>query len=188
MPNREDAWQLLMEWVVSPNLRKHMLCVEAAMREYAKKYDENQELWGITGLLHDFDYEKYPVPDPIAKTGHPFEGVKVLKEMGYPPEIASAILGHAVYAGVPRDSLMAKCLFAVDELCGFLMAIAYMRPDKLAGITPEVVKKYLKREKFAEKVNRAEIAQGIKELEVGEDKHYELVIKALQDISQELGF
>lgn len=188
MPDRNTAMDLLTEWVSSPGLLKHMLCVEAAMRASARKYGRNEEEWGIAGLLHDFDYEKYPHPDPVQKTGHPFEGIKILKEKGYSAEITEAILGHASYSGVERRTQMAKCLFAVDELSGFIVAIAYMRPDKLDGITPEVVKKYLKREKFAEKVSRAEIAQGIAELGGEEDAHYELVLTAIKSIAKEIGF
>ncbi|HEY4526194.1 MAG TPA: HD domain-containing protein [Candidatus Paceibacterota bacterium] len=188
MPSREDAWETVAEWVVSPSLRKHMLCVESAMREYAQKYNEDEDLWGITGLLHDFDYERYPEPNASAKTGHPFEGVKILREKGYPEEALEAVLGHATYSGVPRETRMAKCLFAVDELCGFVVAVAYMRPDKLAGITPEVVRKYLAKKKFAERVNRAEIAQGILELGVSEEEHFQTVISALQKISDKIGF
>jgi len=188
MSQREDAWQLLTDWVESPSLRKHMLCVEAAMRVYAKKYQADEDLWGITGLLHDLDYERYPNPDPIAKTGHPFEGVKVLRESEYSEEMIEAILGHATYSGVPRETRMAKCLFAVDELCGFLVAIAYMRPDKLLGITPETVTKYLKKKKFAEKVSREEIAKGSMDLGISEEEHFQTVISALQSISDKIGF
>ncbi len=188
MPQREDAWQLLTDWVESPSLRKHMLCVEAAMRAYALKYQGDEDLWGITGLLHDLDYEKYPNPDPIMKTGHPFEAVKVLREQGYPEEMVEAVLGHATYSGVSRETQMAKCLFAVDELCGFLVAIAYMRPDKLSGITPETVTKYLKKKKFAEKVSREEIARGTMELGISEEEHFKTVISALQNISDKIGF
>jgi putative nucleotidyltransferase with HDIG domain len=163
-----------------------MLTVEAAMRAYARKYGEDEELWGITGLLHDFDYEKYPNPDPAAKTGHPFEGVKVLREKGYPEEMIQAILGHAAYSGAPRETLIAKCLFACDELCGFITAVGWIRPERLAGLTPAKVKKYLKNKRFAEKVSREEIAQGIAELGVPEDEHIALVIRALTRIGHML--
>ncbi len=187
MHSREEAWSLLTEWVQSESLRRHMLCVEAAMRAYAEKYGADPEEWGLAGLLHDLDYEKYPSPDPAAKTGHPFEAVKLLREKNYPEEILEAILGHATYSGTPRRTQMAKCLFAVDELCGFLVAMAYMRPDKLNGITPDTVRKYLKKKKFAEKVSREEIAQGIAELGISEDEHFNLVAGALQGIMGELG-
>ena len=205
-PTREDAWKLLQEYVKSESLVRHCLTVEAAMRAYAVKYGGDPEMWGMAGLLHDFDYEKFPHPDPVQKTGHPFEGVKVLKEKGYPEEIIQAILGHAMYSGTPRETMMAKCLFACDELCGFIVAVARMRPDNLAGITPDTVRKYLKKKKFAEKVSREEIRQGVEELPasppassslggelqrgegIPEDEHITLVIKALQGISKELGF
>jgi putative nucleotidyltransferase with HDIG domain len=185
MPKREDAWKLVVEYVQSESLRKHMLCVEAAMREYARKYGENEEKWGICGLLHDFDYEKYPDP---SSGGHPFEGAKILREKGYPDDIIQAILGHAAYSGVSRESRMAKCLFAVDELCGFVMAVAYMRPDRLDGMEVRSVEKRLKTKNFAAKINRQEIDQGIKDLGENRDEHIATVIRALQGISSNLGF
>lgn len=177
---RADAWQLLNEYVQSP-LWKHCLAVEAAMRAYARKYGEDEELWGITGLLHDMDYERFP-------DKHPFHEVEIFREQGYPEAMIQAILGHATFSGVPRESQMAKCLFAVDELCGFIMACAYVRPTKLEGLEPKSVKKRLKEKSFAAKVNRAEIAQGILELGVPEDEHMALVIRAMQGIAPELGF
>lgn len=184
---REEAHQLLEQWVQSESLRRHMYAVEAAMRAYAKKYNEDEELWGICGLLHDFDYEKYPSPDAEAKTGHPFEGVKVLQEQGYPPEIIEAILGHALYSGTPRVSNMAKALFACDELCGFVVAVAKMRPEKLLGMDAGSVKKKLKDKKFAEKVSREDIELGITELGIDKDEHINFVIQALQPIAANLG-
>lgn len=188
MPTRADALTLLHEYVASPSLRKHCYSVEAAMRAYAEKLGGDPEVWGITGLLHDFDYEKFPVPDPQMKTGHPFHGSKILIEKGYPEEIVRGILSHASYSGVERKTPMEKALFACDEISGFVVAIGHMRPDHLDAITPEVVRKYLNKKKFAEKVSREDIAQGIKELGVSEDDHYETVIKALQGIKGELGF
>jgi putative nucleotidyltransferase with HDIG domain len=187
MPTRDDARRLLGEWVKNPGLARHCLAVEAAMRAYAPKYGGDPEIWGIAGLLHDFDYERYPVPDAAAKTGHPFEGVKALRELGYPEEVVHAILGHAQYSGVPRDTDMSKCLFAVDELCGFLTAMAYVRPERLVGITPEAVKKSLNKKKFAEKVSRDDIAQGVAELGLPEEVHFETVIRAMQDEAEALG-
>jgi putative nucleotidyltransferase with HDIG domain len=187
MPTRDDARRLLGEWVKNPGLLRHCLAVEAAMRAYAPKYGGDPEIWGIAGLLHDFDYERHPVPDPVAKTGHPFEGVKALRELGYPEEVVHAILGHAQYSGVPRDTDMSKCLFAVDELCGFLTAMAYVRPERLVGITPEAVKKSLNKKKFAEKVSRDDIAQGVAELGLPEEVHFETVIRAMQDEAEALG-
>ncbi|KKW45709.1 MAG: HAD family hydrolase [Candidatus Liptonbacteria bacterium RIFCSPLOWO2_01_FULL_56_20] len=185
---RDEAWRLLTEYVASEGLHKHSLAVEAAMRAYARKYGEDEELWGIAGLLHDFDYEKYPHPDPAAKTGHPFEGVRVLRERGYPEEIIQAILGHAVYSGVPRHTTIAKCLFAVDELCGFLTAIAYVRPEHLNGLTPEKVEEYLKKKRFAEKVNREEIREGMAGLGIPAEEHIRTVIEAMQGAAGTLGF
>lgn len=181
MVTREDAWKLLTEYVGTESLRRHCLAVEAAMRAYAKKYGEDIELWGVCGLIHDFDYEKYP-------EDHPFNGVKILKEKNYPPKIVETILGHADYSGVPRKSIMAKCLYAVDELCGFVTAVAHMRPDKLNGMTAESVEKKLKKKDFAAKINREDIDRGIAELGVERVGHINLVIGALQTISKELGF
>ena len=186
--NRGDAYNLMCEWVTSESLRKHMLCVEAAMRAYAKKYGEDEDLWGIAGLLHDYDYEKFPIFDAEAKTGHPFEGVRNLQSLGYPDEIIQAILGHALYSGVPRTSNMAKSLFACDELCGFIMACAYMRPDKLNGLEAKSVTKKLKDKSFAAKVSREDIALGINELQTDQEQHIDFVIAALRKISKDLGF
>lgn len=153
MPYRQDAYNLLIEWTKSESLIKHMLAVEAAMRFYAKKFTEDEEKWAIAGLLHDFDYEKYP-----DYKDHPFKGAEVLKEKGYPQDIIDAILGHGNHTGTPRTSLMAKTLFAVDELCGFITACAYVRPDKLNGLEAKSVKKKLKDKSFAAKVSREDIS------------------------------
>jgi putative nucleotidyltransferase with HDIG domain len=187
-PTREQAWNLVCEWVKAESLRKHLLAVEAAMRAYALKYGEDPELWGLAGLLHDFDYEKYPEPDAAAQSGHPFEGVKVLKEMAYPEEIITAILGHALYSGVQRKSNMAKALFACDELCGFIVACGHVRPEKLNGLTAQSVIKKLKTKGFAEKVSREDIDLGVQELGVDKSEHINFVIAALQGISGQLGF
>ena len=186
MINRNEALNLMQDWVKSESLRKHMLCVEAAMSAYAKKYSENEEIWSICGLLHDFDYEKYPTYDVDLKTGHPFEGVKVLKEKDYPEEIIQAILGHAQYSRFPRSSRMAKCLFACDELCGFLVACAYMRPDHFISLSAENVIKKLKDKKFAAKVSREDIEQGIEELEINREEHFNFVIGALKNIQEKI--
>ena len=158
------------------------------MRAYARKHGEDEEVWGICGLLHDFDYEKYPTYDANAKTGHPYEGVKELKRLGCSKEIIEAILGHALYSGVPRTSNMAKCLFAIDELCGFIIACALMREDKLESLEAKSVKKKLKDKSFAAKVSRQDIEQGIQELGIDKDEHINFVIHALRGISKELGF
>jgi len=186
MPTKNEAYNLMCEWVSSESLRKHMLCVEAAMRAYAKKYGEDEEMWGIVGLVHDFDYEKFPEVDAEAKTGHPFEGVKHLQSLNYPEEIVTAILGHALYSGVARESNMAKALFACDELCGFVVACAYMRPDKFETLTSQSVKKKLKDKKFAAKVSREDIALGIQELGISDEEHINFVIQALKTISSRI--
>ncbi len=179
---RQQAYDVMCEWTKSESLRKHMLCVEAAMRAYARKYGEDEELWGIIGLVHDMDYERYPTYDAANQTGHPFEGVRELRRQGYPEPILEAILGHALYSGVARTSNMAKCLFACDELCGFLVACAYMRPDKFETLAAQSVKKKLKDKKFAAKVSREDIALGIKELGIPDDEHINFVIYALKDL------
>ena len=188
MPSRNEAYQLLCGWVQSESLRKHLLCVEAAMRAYAQKFGEDPEVWGVCGLLHDFDYEKYPKYDAAVKTGHPFEGVRHLQSLGYPENIIAAILGHALYSNVSRTSNMAKALFACDELCGFLLACALMRPDRLTSLDAKSVRKKLKDKKFAAKVSREDIQRGIAELGIDADEHINFVISALRGISQDLGF
>ena len=184
---REKAQKILEEWVKSESLRRHMYAVEAAMRAYAVKYGQDPEVWGLTGLLHDFDYEKFPVVDPEAKKGHPFEGVRYLESVGYPKDMLEAILGHALYSGVPRTTDMAKALFACDELCGFVVACAYMRPDKLESLSAESVIKKLKNKNFAAKVSRDDIDLGVKELGVEQAEHINFVIAALRPISSDLG-
>src|ERR1044072_5237258 len=159
--SRDAAWQLLTEYVSSESLRKHCLSVEAGMRAYAAQYGGDPDLWGVVGLLHDFDYEKYPEVDAAARTGHPFTGSEILRERGWPDEVIQTILSHANYSGVPRETPMAKCLFALDELCGFVMAVAYLRPARFATLEPADVEKKLKKKDFAAKVSRADIEQGI---------------------------
>lgn len=186
MPTRAEALSLMQEWVKTEGLRKHMLAVEAALRAYAKKYNEDEELWGICGLLHDFDYEKFQTYDPANKTGHPYEGIKVLQAAGYPAEIIEAILGHAQYTGTPRVTNLAKCLFACDELCGFLVACAYMRPDHFTTLPAKSVNKKLKDKSFAAKVSREDIDLGVAELGVNKDEHIDFVISALQTIQSDI--
>ncbi len=182
----------MTEHVQTESLRRHSLAVEAAMRAYAKKYGEDEELWGVCGLIHDFDYEEFPFykneHDLEIAEGHPFNSIKILKEKNYLPEIIEAILGHADYSGIPRKTNMAKCLYAVDELCGFVMALAHIRPEKLNGMTSESVEKKLKKKDFAAKINREDIERGIAELGTDRAEHIDLVIKALQGISKDLGF
>lgn len=180
---REEAYQLLTEYTRKEALINHALSVEAAMRAYARKFNEDEEAWGIVGLIHDFDYEKYPTLE-----FHPMEGAKILREKGYPEEWVIAILGHAEHTGVPRESLMAKTLFAVDELCGFITAVAYVRPNRqLAEVTVKSVKKKLKDKRFAAQVSREDIFKGAEELGADLDEHIDFLIKAMQGIADRLG-
>jgi putative nucleotidyltransferase with HDIG domain len=186
--NREEAVALMHEYTASDALRKHMYAVEAAMRAYARKYGEDEETWGVVGLLHDFDYERYPNDAHSPTEEHPSHGVGVLRERGVPEEMLTAIMGHASYTGVPRESLMAKSLFAVDELCGFLTACALVRPSKsLQDLTVKSVKKKLKDKAFARGVNREEVTQGAEELGVPLEEHVQFVIEALRPVEQDLG-
>ena len=181
--SREDAWALVQEWVQSDSLRKHLLGVEAAMRAYARKYNEDEELWAVTGLVHDLDYERYP----DLETGHPRYALKELEERGYPREVIDAVAGHATFLGVPRETRMAKTLYAVDELSGFIAACALVRPTGIDGLTPKSVKKKLKQPSFAAGVNREEVRQGAEELGVDLDAHLAFVIAAMQERADELG-
>jgi len=180
--NRTEALQILKEYTKSDALLKHMFAVESAMRWYARKFQEDEERWGVTGLLHDFDYEKFPnAPD------HPLKGSEILKERGVDDETRRAILGHATYTGVPRDTQMAKTLYACDELCGFIMACSVIRPNKIADLEVSSVKKKLKDKAFARNVNRGDISEGTAELGVPLDEHIRNVIDAMRSISAELG-
>jgi putative nucleotidyltransferase with HDIG domain len=181
--SREDAWQLVTEWVSSESLRKHLLGVEAGMRAYARKWDEDEQLYAITGLVHDLDYERYP----DLETGHPRYALKELEERGYPQEVIDAVAGHADFMGVPRETLMAKTLYAVDELSGFVAACALVRPTGIEGMKPKSVKKKLNQPSFAAAVNRDEVQRGIEELGVDQDEHIALIIEALAERSDELG-
>ncbi len=186
--NRAEAVQLMQEHTQSPSLRQHMLAVEAAMRAYAEKHGADPETWGIVGLLHDFDYEKFPNHEHSPTAGHPAWGVGLLRDKGVPEPMCRAILGHGAYTGVPRDSLMAQTLFAVDELCGFLVACALVRPSKsFADLEVSSVKKKLKDKGFARGVNRDEVNQGAAELGVPLDEHIAFVIQALRPAEVELG-
>jgi putative nucleotidyltransferase with HDIG domain len=180
--SRRDAWNLLTEWVQSPSLRRHMLAVEAAMRTYAPRFDGDVELWGATGLLHDLDYERYP----SLEDGHPRFALRELEAQGYPPELVRAVASHADFIGVPRESPMEKTLYAVDELSGFILAVAYVRPQKLEGMTPKSVKKKLKQPSFAAAVHRDELYRGAEDLGVDFDEHLTVVIGALADRQAEL--
>lgn len=185
--DRESAWRLLREHTNSESLIRHMLAVEAAMAEYARLGGHDQDLWRVTGLLHDFDYERWPNP-AMDHSGHPYTGVAILRERGYPEELIDAILGHAPFTGHPRTTPLAKTLFAVDELCGLVMAVGYVRPNRLEGLEPKSVKKKMKEKSFAAGVNRDDIRLGVEELGVDENEHISLVIRAMQGISDRLGF
>ncbi len=185
---REEALELMHEYTPTDGLRKHMYAVEAAMKAYARKFGEDEETWGLVGLLHDFDYERYPNDSHSPTEEHPSYGVGVLRERGLPEPMLEAILGHASYTGVPRNSLMAKTLFAVDELCGFLIACVLVRPSKsFSDLKVKSVKKKLKDKAFARAVNREEVRQGAEELEVPFEEHVQFVIGALQPVEQDLG-
>jgi putative nucleotidyltransferase with HDIG domain len=180
--SRHQAWDLLCEWTKSQSLRRHALAVEAAMRAYASRLGGDPDLWGVTGLLHDLDYERYPDLD----NGHPRHGIRELEARGYPPEVVRAVASHADFMGVPRETTMEKALYAVDELSGFVLACAYVRPDGLEGMTPKSVKKKLKQPSFAAAVDREDLRRGSAELGVDFDEHLAVVIEALTDRREEL--
>jgi putative nucleotidyltransferase with HDIG domain len=180
--SRSEAWNLLCEWTKGESLRRHALAVEAAMRAYAARFGEDEELWGATGLLHDLDYERYP----NLEDGHPRYAMRELEARGYPPELIRAVASHAEYLGVSRDTPMEKSLFAVDELSGFVLACAYVRPEGLMGMTPKSVKKKMKAPSFAAAVHRDDLRRGAEELGIDFDEHVELVIAALAAQSDEL--
>jgi putative nucleotidyltransferase with HDIG domain len=180
--SRTEAWNLLCEWTKGDSLRRHALAVEAAMRAYAGRFGEDEELWGITGLLHDLDYERYPNLDD----GHPRYALRELEAQGYPPELVRAVASHADFMEVSRDTPMERALFAVDELSGFVLACAYVRPDGLSGMTSKSVKKKMKSPSFAAAVHREDLRQGAQELGIDFDEHVEVVIAALEAHSAEL--
>lgn len=186
MPTREEAWDLLCEYTKGKSLRQHALAVEAAMRAAAVRYgdpEEDADEWGITGMLHDFDYEMFPTADE-----HPYKGANILCGRGYPDRIIRAIMGHATYTGVPRDTALARALFATDELCGFLVACALVRPSKsLDDMEVSSVRKKLKDKAFARTVNREDIRQGVAELGVELDEHVRFVIEALKPVQEKIG-
>jgi putative nucleotidyltransferase with HDIG domain len=187
MPTRDEAWELVCEWTESDSLRKHMLAVEAAVRAYARRFDADEEGWAVAALVHDLDYERYP----DLETGHPRYAVEELRRRDYPEEVVHAVLAHADFMGVPRESLLDKALFGCDELAGFITACAYVRPDGINGMTAKSVKKKLKQPSFAAAVNRGDIAQGAEELgaESGMslDEHIQFVIDAMAERADELG-
>jgi putative nucleotidyltransferase with HDIG domain len=188
MPNRDDAWKLLCEYTESESLRKHALAVEACVRAYARKLGGEEELWGITALLHDFDYERWPNAEHHPTKEHPYEGSKILREHSYPEEMIRAILGHADYSGVPRLSPLDHALFACDELAGFLTACALIKPSKsIHEVEPASVKKKLKDKAFARGVNRDDVYKGAEELGVPLEEHITNCIEAMRSIAPELG-
>ncbi len=181
-PTREDAWKLLNEHVTTDSLIKHALAVEAAMRYYAREYGQDEELWAVTGLIHDFDYEEHPTADE-----HPLAGAAILEQLGWPEEIIEAVKGHATYLNVPRTSLMAKTLFAVDELTGLVTAAALVRPSKsILDLEAKSVTKKWKDKAFARGVNRADIELGMQELGVERNEHITKVIAALRQVASDL--
>ncbi|HTR97476.1 MAG TPA: HD domain-containing protein [Candidatus Acidoferrales bacterium] len=183
LPTRGQALALLNEWVQNPALRKHCLCVECAMRAYARKLGGDEARWGLAGLIHDFDWERHPTADL-----HPMKGVDFLRESGWPDDVCRAVLGHATHSGVLRDTPMARALFACDELCGFLVACSLVLPDKsIAGVEVASVRKKLKRADFARNVNRDDIVNGCAELGEDLDAHIAFVLAALQADREALG-
>jgi putative nucleotidyltransferase with HDIG domain len=180
--NYADALALMQEYTKNEPLRKHMYAVEDAMRAYARKLGEDEEKWAIVGILHDFDYEMYPTaPD------HPMKGSEILKEKGYPEDVRRAILGHASYVNVPRDTKMAQVLYACDELCGFISACSVVRPNKISDLEVSSVKKKLKDKAFARNVSREDIQQGTQELGIPLEEHIQFVIAAMKADAERLG-
>ena len=183
MMDRESAWGLLTEFTPSENLRKHAMAVEACLRAYALKFGEDENKWGIVGLIHDFDYEKYPTAEE-----HPYKGNEILTERGWPEEVRRAIMSHADYTGVARESLLEKTLFACDELAGFITAVALVKPGKsLAEVDAKSVRKKMKDKAFARSVSREDIIKGAEELGVDLDEHIAFCIEAMKPMAQELG-
>ena len=182
-PTRAEAWSLVEEWIQSESLRKHLLGVEAGMRAYARKEGADEELYAVTGLLHDLDYERYPDLD----TGHPRKALELFEQKDYPQELIDAVAGHAPFLGVPRETRLAQTLYAVDELTGFIAACALVRPTGIEGMTPKSVKKKLKQPSFAAGVNRDEVRDAAEDLEVDFDDHIALLIEALEENATELG-
>jgi putative nucleotidyltransferase with HDIG domain len=180
--DRSEAWNLLCEYTKNENLRKHALAVEACVCAYARKFGEDEEKWGVVGLIHDFDYELYPnAPD------HPLKGSEILKEKGFSEEIRRAILGHADYTGVPRDTRLARVLFACDELAGFITACALVRPDRIATLEAKSVRKRMKDKAFARSVSREDIIKSAEELGVPLDEHISFCVQAMRGIADQLG-
>lgn len=187
MPSRQEAYDLLCEWVESESLRRHNLAVEAALRAYARHYGADEELWGLTGLLHDLDYARHPDMDD-QENGHPRTELRLFRARGYPAEMIHAVEAHATFLGVPRESLLDKALLACDEITGLILACAYVRPDKnLGDVKLSSVKKKWKNRKFTEAIDREENERFIEELGVDFDEHVNRVLVAMQGIAQKLG-
>jgi putative nucleotidyltransferase with HDIG domain len=180
---RDEAWALFCEWTASESLRRHVLAVEACMRAYAAKFGEDEDRWGLVGMLHDLDYERYP----DLHTGHPRMALAELERLGFPDDMVRAVASHADFLEVSRDSLMEKTLYAVDELSGFVMACAYVRPQGIEGLTPKSVRKKMKTPAFAAAVDRAAMQEGAAELGVDFDEHVAFVVAALQPHAEALG-
>jgi putative nucleotidyltransferase with HDIG domain len=188
MPTREDAWALLCEYTPSENLRKHALAVEACVRAYARKLNQDETLWSLTALLHDFDYERWPNQEHNPTEGHPSSGVPILRERGYPEEMIHAILGHADYTGVARGSALDHALFACDEMAGFLTACSLIRPGKtIFEVEPASVKKRMKDKAFARGVSREDLIKGAEELTIPLEEHIANCIEAMCAIADHLG-
>jgi len=188
VPNREQAWKLLCEYTQSESLRKHAQAVEACLRAYAKKSGADEELWGVAGLLHDFDYERWPNADHHPTREHPYHGCQILREQGYPEEMIHAILGHAHYSGIERVSALDHTLFACDELAGFLTACALIKPSKsIHEVEAASVKKKLKDKAFARGVNREDVYKGAEELGVPLEEHIAFCVDAMRSVAGELG-
>ena len=188
LPARADALALMQEYTASESLRKHMLSVEAAMRAYATRFGEDADRWGLAGLMHDFDYERYPNAEHAPDAEHPAEGARVLRARGYPDDVVEAILGHATYTGVARSTRMARALFAVDELTGLITATALVKPSRsVHDVDARSVRKKMKDKAFARGVNRDDVVQGASELEVDLDAHIQFVIDAMRASADALG-
>lgn len=181
--SRDAAWELFCEWTESDSLRKHALAVEIGMRAYARRYEEDEELWAVAGLVHDLDYERYPDLD----TGHPRYALKELEQRGYPQDVIEAVAGHADFLEVPRETLMAKALYAVDEMSGFVTACALVRPTGIEGMKPKSVRKKMKQPSFAAKVPRDQLERAAEELGVELNDHIQVIIDALAEHAEELG-
>src|SRR5215211_4883919 len=188
LPSRADALALMHEFTASESLRKHMLGVEAAMRAYAEHFGEDPERWGLAGLIHDFDYERYPNASHSPTEEHPAWGVRLLRERGWPEDILQAILGHATYSGVPRETQMAKTLFAVDELSGLITATALVKPTRsIHDVEARSVRKKMKDKAFAKGVNREDVMLGVQEMGVDLEQHIQFVIDAMKRVAADIG-